>query len=111
MRDIKRGQIYIADLNPVKGSEQGGIRPVIVIQNDIGNRYSPTIIVAAITGRDKSNIPTHSRIQSNVLPDNSIVLLEQIRTIDKCRLLKYIGKVTNEEMNEISDAIKRSFDL
>ena len=82
MREIKRGQIYLADLNPVMGSEQGGVRPVVVIQNDVGNRFSPTIIVAAITAQIKKNIPTHAPLKSIGLPKESIALLEQIRTIE-----------------------------
>lgn len=86
---LKRGEIYCADLNPVIGSEQGGIRPVLIIQNDVGNKYSPTIIIAAITSRlEKTNLPTHVQLDdlSSGLERNSIVLLEQIRTIDRARL-------------------------
>ncbi len=108
---IKRGQIYIADLNPVRGSEQGGIRPVVVIQNDAGNMFSPTVIVAAITGKDKKNIPTHVYLKSNVLLKESVVLLEQIRTIDKCRLLEYIGEASELEMNQIVEALRKSVDV
>lgn len=102
---ILRGQIYYADLDPSLGSEQGGVRPVLVIQNDIGNRHSPTLIVAAITGRlyAKHNLPTHLLIPCSVgLKTDSIVLLEQIRTIDKMRLLRYVGKV-DDEMMEVID--------
>ena len=108
--DIKRGQIYLADLNPVMGSEQGGIRPVVVIQNNVGNRFSPTIIVAAITGRMKKNIPTHAKIKTGLLKD-SIALLEQIRTIDKCRLIEYMGEVSKAEMNDIVEALRKSIDV
>ncbi len=86
---IKRGDIYYADLSPVVGSEQGGVRPVLIVQNDVGNRYSPTVIAAAITSQhDKANLPTHIQVQGNAsgLTRDSIVLLEQIRTIDKKRL-------------------------
>ena len=87
MTDIKLGQIYMADLSPVIGSEQGGIRPVVVIQNDVGNRFGPTVIVAAITGRIKKSLPTHTVLKSTGLLRNSICLLEQIRTVDKSRLI------------------------
>ena len=91
---IKRGEIYYADLSPVIGSEQGGIRPVLVLQNDIGNKYSPTIIAAAITSQlDKAKLPTHIALEAGTygLPKNSVVLLEQIRTLDKRRLKEKIG--------------------
>ena len=96
---VKRGDIYYADLSPVVGSEQGGFRPVLVVQNDVGNKYSPTVIVAAITSRMKrAKMPTHVpvRMESGRLPKNSIVMLEQIRTIDKVRLVNFVGQVTNE---------------
>ena len=108
---VKRGQIYLADLNPVMGSEQGGIRPVVVIQNNIGNRYSPTIIVAAITGRLKKNMPTHTPLKATGLPKDSIALMEQIRTIDKCRLIEYVGEVSKSEMNAIVEALRKSIDV
>ena len=100
---VKRGEIYFADLSPVVGSEQGGVRPVLVIQNDIGNKYSPTVIAAAITSQlSKTKLPTHIEIeQTSGLPKNSVVLLEQIRTIDKRRLkekiceLAFFSKKTN----------------
>lgn len=111
MREIKRGQIYLADLNPVMGSEQGGIRPVVVIQNDIGNRFSPTVIVAAITARIKKNMPTHAKLRSTGLLKDSIALLEQIRTIDKCRLIEYVGEVSKAEMNGITEALRKSIDV
>lgn len=111
MADIKRGQIYMADLNPVIGSEQGGIRPVVVIQNDIGNRYSPTIIVAAITGKTKKSLPTHTSLKSKGNLKNSICLLEQIRTVDKSRLLDYVGKVSKDEMDAIVEALSKSLDI
>ena len=93
---IKRGEIYYADLSPVIGSEQGGIRPVLVLQNDIGNKYSPTIIAAAITSQlDKAKLPTHIALEAGKygLPKNSVVLLEQIRTLDKRRLKEKIGEL------------------
>ena len=87
MKDIKRNEIYYADLNPVIGSEQGGVRPVLVIQNDMGNKYSPTTIVAAITSRhNQAKLPTHIEIGEDVFEKDSVVLLEQIRTVDKSRL-------------------------
>ncbi len=111
MREIKRGQIYLADLNPVTGSEQGGVRPVVVIQNDIGNRYSPTVIVAAITARVKKDMPTHAKLRSTGLLKDSIALLEQIRTIDKSRLCEYIGEVSKSEMDRIVEALRTSIDV
>src|SRR5574344_539556 len=95
--DIKRGYLYYADLSPVRGSEQGGVRPVLVIQNDIGNKYSPTVIVAAITSQiNKSKLPTHIELnaQRYGLPKDSVVLLEQIRTLDKRRLTEKIGELS-----------------
>ncbi len=111
MREIKRGQIYLADLNPVMGSEQGGVRPVVIIQNNVGNRFSPTVIVAAITARMKKNMPTHAPLKSTGLPKDSIALLEQIRTIDKCRLIEYVGEVSRPEMNGIVEALRKSIDV
>ena len=111
MTDIKLGQIYMADLSPVIGSEQGGIRPVVVIQNDVGNRFGPTVIVAAITGRIKKSLPTHTVLKSTGLLRNSICLLEQIRTVDKSRLLDYVGEVSNNEMNAIVEALSISLDI
>ena len=111
MREIKRGQIYLADLNPVLGSEQGGVRPVVVIQNDVGNRFSPTVIVAAITARVKKDMPTHANLRSTGLLKNSIALLEQIRTVDKCRLIEYVGEVSKAEMNGITEALRKSIDV
>ena len=94
MDEIKRGNLYIADLDPVKGSEQGGHRPVLIVQNDAGNQYSPTVIVAAITSQKKPNQPTHVCLKGvEILPKDSMVLMEQIRTIDKSRLEEYIEKV------------------
>ena len=97
---VKRGDIYYADLSPVVGSEQGGVRPVLIVQNDVGNRYSPTVIAAAITSqRDKSKLPTHIEIDSQTcgLSKDSIVLLEQIRTIDKKRLKEKIKKILSSD--------------
>ena len=105
-RKFMRGEMYYADLSPVVGAEQGGMRPVLILQNDVGNKYSPTVIIAAITSRlGKPKLPTHVILSSTDLAKDSIVLLEQIRTIDKCRLLKYIGKATEEEMKQIENAL------
>ena len=107
----RRGDIYFADLDPVVGSEQGGTRPVIVIQNDTGNKHSPTLIVATITTRirKKENMPTHLLIKDNpAFREASVVQLEQIRTIDKCRIDNYLGKVTPHEMVAIEKALSIS---
>jgi mRNA interferase MazF len=102
----KRGELYYATLDPVIGSEQGGKRPVLILQNDIGNKHSPTVVVAAITSRlGKAKLPTHVNLSSEKLSKDSIVLLEQIRTIDKSRLVEYIGEVTIDEMERIEHAL------
>lgn len=109
-----RGDIYLADLSPVCGSEQGGMRPVIIIQNDTGNKHAPTLIVATVTARvdKKTNQPTHYCIGKNpAFSKPSVVLLEQIRTIDKRRLRKYLGRVTNQEMEGIDHALLTSLAL
>src|SRR5665648_108443 len=111
---VKRGDLYYADLSPVIGSEQGGVRPILIIQNDVGNKYSPTVIVAAITSQiNKARLPTHIEItaQDFGLPKDSVVLLEQIRTIDKKRLREKIGKFDDELMRDIDDALKISIGL
>lgn len=110
MRDIKRGQIYYADLSPTVGSEQGGVRPVLIIQNDIGNKYAPTVIVAIITTRKtKAKLPTHIWLSvADGFKANSMVELEQLRTIDKSRLKKYIGEVQEGEQRLIDEALKIS---
>ena len=111
---INRGDIYYADLSPIIGSEQGGIRPVLIIQNDVGNKYSPTTIIAAITSRlkSKSKLPTHSPIpQYEGLERNSIVLLEQVRTIDKRRLRGYICSLDEQMMKVIDNAISISLGI
>ena len=111
---IKRGDIFYADLSPVVGSEQGGIRPVIVIQNDVGNRHSPTIICAAITSKmNKAKLPTHVELEAKKyhLVKNSVILLEQVRTIDKQRLKDFICHVDKNMMSRIEEAIKISFGL
>ena len=98
---VKRGDIFYADLSPVVGSEQGGVRPVLIIQNDTGNRHSPTVIVAAITSQTaKARLPTHIDLSANTygLPKDSVVLLEQIRTLDKKRLREYMGRLDEEQM-------------
>ena len=105
---IKRGELYYADLSPVVGSEQGGIRPVLVLQNDIGNKYSPTVIAAATTSRlTKAKLPTHIELpgDKNCLPKDSVVLLEQIRTIDKTRLKEKIGELPEDVMKEVNNAL------
>ena len=111
--EIKRGQIWYADLSPVVGSEQGGYRPVLIIQNDIGNRYSPTIIGAIITSRKtKANLPTHIWLNSECgLPKESMVECEQVRTLDKKRLKEFMGTVSEEVMKEIDKGLKISFAL
>lgn len=105
---VKRGELYYADLSPVVGSEQGGVRPILILQNDVGNKYSPTVIAAATTSRlSKSKLPTHIELheKQGCLPKNSIVLLEQIRTIDKSRLLERIGELESDVMSKINDAL------
>ena len=112
--NVKRGDIYYADLSPVVGSEQGGLRPVLIIQNDIGNRYSPTVIAAAITSRmDKTKLPTHIEIYAARagLPRDSVILLEQIRTLDKRRLREKMGHLDEAAMARVNDAISISFGL
>ena len=111
---IKRGDIYYADLSPVIGSEQGGLRPVLIVQNDVGNKYSPTVIAAAITSQQtKSNLPTHIKINATGcgLSKDSIVLLEQIRTIDKQRLKEKMGSLDYNSMSGINRALSVSFGL
>lgn len=110
--EIKRGELYFADLSPVVGSEQGGYRPVLIVQNDTGNTFSPTTIVAAVTSsRTKTKLPTHVMVSADCLEKQSIVLLEQIRTIDKSRLSEYIGRLSDAEMNKVDRAIEVSFGL
>ena len=111
---VKRGEIYYADLSPVVGSEQGGVRPVLIVQNDVGNRYSPTVIAAAITSqRDKTNLPTHIKVNADGcgLAKDSIVLLEQVRTIDKQRLKEKMGTLDTRSMGEVDMALSVSFGL
>lgn len=111
---IRRGDIYYADLSPVVGSEQGGIRPVLIIQNDVGNRHSPTVICAAITSRmNKAKLPTHIEMDAKKyqIVKNSIILLEQIRTVDKQRLKEFVCRVDRELMRKVNEALKISLEL
>lgn len=117
---VKRGDIYYADLSPVVGSEQGGLRPVLIIQNDVGNRYSPTVIAAAITSRlSKAKLPTHIDVARSATVDSdslglardSVILLEQIRTLDKRRLREKMGHLDERLMQQVNDAISVSFGL
>jgi len=112
--NIRRGDIYYADLSPVVGSEQGGVRPVLIVQNDVGNKYSPTVIAAAITSQtEKSHMPTHIRLSPVQcgLQKDSIVLLEQIRTLDKRRLKECMGRLEESVMDKVDQAISISFGL
>ena len=111
---VRRGDIFYADLSPVVGSEQGGTRPVLIVQNDTGNRHSPTVIAAAITSQTgKARLPTHIQLNStgSGLARDSIVLLEQIRTIDKRRLKEHMGRLDEQSMNRINQALEISFGL
>lgn len=111
---VKRGEVFYADLSPVVGSEQGGVRPVLIVQNDVGNLYSPTVIAAAITSRhDKARLPTHIELQSQDcgLSKNSVVLLEQMRTLDKKRLRERMGILDGELMHRIDEALLISLGL
>jgi len=114
VNNIRRGDIFYADLSPVVGSEQGGIRPVLIVQNDVGNRFSPTVIAAAITSqKDKARLPTHIQLNStgSGLAKDSIVLLEQIRTIDKRRLKEHMGRLDEHSMARVNEALQISFGL
>ncbi len=111
---IRRGDIFYADLSPVVGSEQGGVRPVLIIQNDVGNKHSPTVICAAITSRmNKAKLPTHVEIDAKryQIVKNSVILLEQIRTIDKRRLKEMVCHVDQELMDKVNEALKISIEL
>ena len=111
---VKRGDIFYADLSPVVGSEQGGTRPVLIVQNDTGNKHSPTVIAAAITSQtNKAKLPTHIELNGREvgLTKNSVVLLEQIRTIDKRRLREHMGRLDENMMNRVDTAIAVSFGL
>lgn len=112
--NVRRGDIYYADLSPVVGSEQGGLRPVLIVQNDVGNKHSPTVIAAAITSRmSKTRLPTHIDVYASKvgLQKDSVILLEQIRTIDKKRLKEKMGHLDDSLMREVDDAISISFGL
>ena len=112
--EIRRGDLVIADLSPVVGSEQGGLRPVLVIQNDVGNRFSPTVIVAAITSQiEKSKLPTHVELSAKAfgLTRNSVVLLEQVRTIDKRRIQQKLGRLDSQTMTLVDEALAVSVGL
>ncbi|MBE6030103.1 MAG: type II toxin-antitoxin system PemK/MazF family toxin [Firmicutes bacterium] len=104
---IRKGDLYFADLSPVVGSEQGGVRPVLVVQNDVGNKYSPTIIVAAITSQQKAKLPTHVYLNAtgSGLTKDSVVLMEQLRTIDKTRLKERIGTLDKELIPDVNHAL------
>ena len=111
---IRRGDIFYADLSPVVGSEQGGVRPVLVIQNNVGNRHSPTVICAAITSKmNKAKLPTHIEISAEKyhIVKNSVILLEQIRTIDKQRLKEFVCHVDSGLMRKVNDAVRISLEL
>ena len=111
---VKRGEIYYADLSPVVGSEQGGVRPVLIVQNDTGNRHSPTVIAAAIASQTgKARLPTHIELSARVygLSKDSVVLLEQVRTIDKARLKEKMGNLDGSLMNRVDSALAVSFGL
>ena len=110
---VKKGDLYFADLSPVVGSEQGGVRPVLVVQNDVGNRYSPTIIVAAVTSQTgKSKLPTHVELAATQgLSKNSVVLLEQLRTIDKQRLKERIGTLSEAQIPSVDEALSVSLGI
>lgn len=111
---VQRGDIYYADLSPVVGSEQGGVRPVLIVQNDVGNRFSPTVIAAAITSqKGKAQLPTHIHVHSgdNGLAKDSVVLLEQVRTLDKQRLREHMGHLDDQSMAQVNRALRISFGL
>ena len=113
MNTISKGDIYYASLDPIVGSEQNGTRPVVIIQNDIGNKYSPTVLVAPLTSKAKSkrNLPTHVLIDSNHIKRNSIVLLEQIRVLDKSRLISYVDSLAETEIKKLDVGIIKSFNI
>lgn len=111
---VRRGDIYYADLSPVVGSEQGGLRPVLIVQNDVGNKFSPTVIAAAITSqRFKTNLPTHIRVNAvgSGLAKDSIILLEQVRTLDKKRLKEKMGNLDSTDMNRVDRALSVSLGI
>lgn len=113
-REVKRGEVFYADLSPVVGSEQGGVRPVLIVQNDVGNRHSPTVIAAAITSKqDKTNLPTHIGVKAGTggLTKDSVVLLEQVRTLDKRRLRERAGQIDADVQRRVDEALGISFGL
>lgn len=106
---VKRGDVFYADLDPIIGSEQGGIRPVLVLQNNVGNKYSPTVVVLPISSAKKTKMPTHIRISgSKMLSENSVIMAKQIRIIDRNRLKNYVGSVDLEVMKKVDKAVKIS---
>lgn len=111
-RAIKRGDLVYLNFDPIIGSEQGGPRPAVVVQNDIGNKHAPTVIIAPVTSKTKkTNLPTHVKLTSKCLERNSMVLMEQIKTIDKSRIESYIGTLTDEEMKMIEKALRISLGM
>ena len=110
---VKKGDLFFADLSPVVGSEQGGVRPVLVVQNDVGNKYSPTIIVAAVTSQTITKLPTHVRLEATQggLSKDSVVLLEQLRTIDKQRLKERIGTLSESQLPDVEKALSVSLGI
>ncbi len=113
-KEVKRGEVFYADLSPVVGSEQGGVRPVLIVQNDVGNRHSPTVIAAAITSKqDKTNLPTHIDVKAGTggLTKDSVVLLEQVRTLDKRRLRERAGQIEPDVQRRVDEALGVSFGL
>lgn len=113
-REVKRGEVFYADLSPVVGSEQGGVRPVLIVQNDVGNRHSPTVIAAAITSKqDKTNLPTHIDVKAGTggLTKDSVVLLEQVRTLDKHRLRERAGQIGPDVQRRVDEALGVSLGL
>ena len=111
-RAVKRGDLVYLNFDPIVGSEQGGPRPAVVVQNDVGNKHAPTVIIAPVTSKNKkSNLPTHVKLTSQFLERNSMVLLEQVKTIDKSRIESYIGTLTDEEMKMIDKALRISLGM
>ena len=112
IQTVKKNEIYFADLNPIQGSEQGGLRPVLILQNDMGNKHSPTTIIAPITSiQKKTYLPTHVFMGADVLPKDSYILLEHIRAIDKTRLRNFIGRIEAETIKKVNQAICISLDI
>ena len=112
IQTVKKNEIYFADLNPIQGSEQGGLRPVLILQNDVGNKHSPTTIIAPITSiQKKTYLPTHVFMGADVLPKDSYILLEHIRAIDKTRIRNFIGRIEAETIKKVNRAICISLDI